>query len=121
MIKYLFTDTEGSEALVDIKTLEDRYYWSEYDNYPTFAQWMAAHEKDGSVEELDVISDEEVEEIKKTAKELKEVAEKLYDLLGAVDGHSIDRNIKEYGVLLMTDNLYDSIEKNACKLERDWQ
>ena len=105
---------------VDIKYLEDRYYWNDFQDYETFTHWMLEHEKDGSVEELDVLSDEEVEEIKKTAKELKEVAEKLYDLLGAVDGHSIDRNIKEYGVLLMTDNLYDSIEKNACKLERAW-
>ena len=105
---------------VDIKYLEDRYYWNDFQDYETFTHWMLEHEKDGSVEELDVLSDEEVNAIIETTKMARQLTDKLYDQLLEVDGVSIRKNIKEYDTLIIIDSLYDSILKNVHKLERAW-
>jgi len=103
---------------VDIKYLEDRYYWNDFQDYETFTHWMLEHEKDGSVEEVDVLSDEEVNAIIETTKMARQLTDKLYDQLLEVDGVSIRKNIKEYDTLIIIDSLYDSILKNVHKLER---
>ena len=105
---------------VDIKYLEDRYYWNDFQDYETFTHWMLEHEKDGSVEELDVLSDEEVNAIIETTKMARQLTNKLYDQLLEVNGVSIRKNIKEYDTLIIIDSLYDSILKNVHKLERAW-
>lgn len=105
---------------VDIKYLEDRYYWNDFQDYETFTHWMLEHEKDGSVEEVDVLSDEEVNAIIETTKMARQLTDKLYDQLLEVDGISIRKNIKEYDTLIIIDSLYDSILKNVHKLERAW-
>lgn len=105
---------------VDIKYLEDRYYWNDFQDYETFTHWMLEHEKDGSVEEVDVLSDEEVNAIIETTKMARQLTDKLYDQLLEVDGVSIRKNIKEYDTLIIIDSLYDSILKNVHKLERAW-
>lgn len=105
---------------VDIKYLEDRYYWNDFQDYETFTHWMLEHEKDGSVEELDVLSDEEVNAIIETTKMARQLTDKLYDQLLEVNGVSIRKNIKEYDTLIIIDSLYDSILKNVHKLERAW-
>ena len=105
---------------VDIKYLEDRYYWNDFQDYETFTHWMLEHEKDGSVEEVDVLSDEEVNAIIETTKMARQLTNKLYDQLLEVNGVSIRKNIKEYDTLIIIDSLYDSILKNVHKLERAW-
>ena len=105
---------------VDIKYLEDRYYWNDFQDYETFTHWMLEHEKDGSVEEVDVLSDEEVNAIIETTKMARQLTDKLYDQLLEVDGVSIRKNIKEYDTLIIIDSIYDSILKNVHKLERAW-
>ena len=105
---------------VDIKYLEDRYYWQDFEDYETFTHWMLEHEKDGSVEEVDVLSDEEVNAIIETTKMARQLTNKLYDQLLEVNGVSIRKNIKEYDTLIIIDSLYDSILKNVHKLERAW-
>ena len=105
---------------VDIKYLEDRYYWNDFQDYETFTHWMLEHEKDGSVEELDVLSDEEINARLETTKMARQLTDKLEDQLLEVDGVSIRKNIKEYDTLIIIDSLYDSILKNVHKLERAW-
>lgn len=104
---------------VDIKYLEDRYYWNDFQDYETFTHWMLEHEKDGSVEEVDVLSDEQVAAIKDTVKKMCDMYDTLWEELLEVDGKSFSMNAVDMRLFDIKDIL-KTLTDNAAKLERAW-
>lgn len=104
---------------VDIKYLEDRYYWNDFQDYETFTHWMLEHEKDGSVEEVDVLSDEEIAVIRFLTNQMCDLSDQLEHALSAVDSNSFVQNGVDLGIFAIKDIL-NTLTKNVSKLERAW-
>lgn len=116
MIKY---KVAWEEDPVDIKYLEDRYYWGDYEDYETFTHWMLEHEKDGSVKEFDALDDEEVKDIKEIADKMMELYTQLDSILSRADVSVIENIGEEYVIRYV--NIFGALMKirnNAHKFGR---